>query len=116
PRTEAETPGKPGPDPFRSSPAGWRTLFRDATNQVRLQLFVLAYNLGNFLRQAVLPRAVRHWTLTTLREKLIKIGAQVVRHARQVIFQMAEVAVPRELFRAILQRIGQLRLPSPLPG
>src|SRR5271170_1867479 len=51
-------------------------------NQVRLQLFVLAYNLGNFLRQAVLPQAVRHWTLTTLREKLIKIGAKVVRHSR----------------------------------
>ena len=68
-------------------------------NQVRLQLFVLAYNLGNFLRQAVLPPAVRHWTLTTLREKLIKIGAKVVRHSRQIIFQMAEVAVPRELFR-----------------
>src|ERR1035437_5643211 len=85
-------------------------------NQVRLQLFVLAYNLGNFLRQAVLPRAVRHWTLTTLREKLIKIGAKVVRHARQVIFQMAEVAVSRELFRAILEGIGRLRLPTPLPG
>jgi hypothetical protein len=79
-------------------------------NQVRLQLFVLAYNLGNFLRQAVLPRSVRHWTLTTLREKLIKIGAKVVRHARQVIFQMAEVAVPRELFRSILQAIEGLRL------
>src|ERR1700689_399339 len=79
-------------------------------NQVRLQLFVLAYNLGNFLRQAVLPQAVRHWTLTTLREKLIKIGAKVVRHSRQVIFQMAEVAVPRELFRAILEGIGWLRL------
>jgi hypothetical protein len=87
-----------------------------ADNQVRLQLFVLAYNLGNFLRQAVLPRAVRHWTLTTLREKLIKIGAKVVRHARQVIFQMAEVAIPRELFRVILERIGQLRLPTPLTG
>jgi hypothetical protein len=87
-----------------------------ADNQVRLQLFVLAYNLGNFLRQAVLPRAVRHWTLTTLREKLIKIGAKVVRHARQVIFQMAEVAVSRELFRTILERIGWLRLPMPLPG
>jgi hypothetical protein len=37
-------------------------------NQVRLQLFVLAYNLGNFLRQAVLPKSVSHWTLTTLRE------------------------------------------------
>ena len=79
-------------------------------NQVRLQLFVLAYNLGNFLRQAVLPRAVRHWTLTTLREKLIKIGAKVVRHSRQIIFQMAEVAVPKELFRAILEGIGRLRL------
>ena len=55
-------------------------------NQVRLQLFVLAYNPGNFLCQTVLPWAVRHWSLTTLREKLIKIGAKVVRHARQVIF------------------------------
>jgi hypothetical protein len=45
---------------------------------------------------------VRHWTLTTLREKLIKIGAKVVHHAGQIRFQMAEVAVPRELFRAIL--------------
>jgi hypothetical protein len=79
-------------------------------NQVRLQLFVLAYNLGNFLRQAVLPKAVRHWTLTTLREKLIKIGAKVVRHSRKIVFQMAEVAVPRELFRAILEGIGRLRL------
>jgi len=85
-------------------------------NQVRLQLFVLAYNMGNFLRQTVLPRAVRHWTLTTLREKLIKIGAKVVRHARQVIFQMAEVAVPRELFWAILEGIRRLRLPMPAPG
>ena len=49
-----------------------------------------------------LPRAVRHWTLTKLREKLIKIRAKVVRHARQVIFQMAKVAIPPELFRAIL--------------
>lgn len=81
-------------------------------NQVRLQLFVLAYNLGNFLRQAVLPQAVRHWSLTTLREKLIKIGAKVVRHSRQVVFQMAEVAVPRELFRSILQAIDRLRLPT----
>ena len=79
-------------------------------NQVRLQLFVLAYNLGNFLRQAVLPQAVRHWTLTTLREKLIKIGAKVVRHSGKIAFQMAEVAVPRELFRAILEGIGRLRL------
>jgi len=79
-------------------------------NQVRLHLFVLAYNLGNFLRQAVLPKAVRHWTLTTLREKLIKIGAKVISRARYVTFQMAEVAVPREVFKAILERIGRLKV------
>jgi hypothetical protein len=78
-------------------------------NQVRLQLFTLAYNLGNFLRRLALPREVKHWSMTTLREKLVKIGAKVVKHSRQVIFQMAEVAVPRALFRAILERIGHLR-------
>jgi hypothetical protein len=83
---------------------------------VRLQLFVLVYNLGKFLRQAVLPRAARHWTLTTLREKLIKIGAKVVLHSRKAVFQMAEVAVPRELFRAILKRIGRLRLATAMSG
>jgi len=78
-------------------------------NQVRLQLFALAYNLGNFLRRLVLPRPVRRWSLRTLREKLIKIGAKVISHSRYVIFQMAEVAVPRTLFREILNRIRQLR-------
>ena len=86
-----------------------------ADNQVRLQLFALAYNLGNFLRRLALPRSVQHWTLTTLRDRLIKIGAKVVRHARRVTFQMAEVAVPRWLMTAILQRIGRLRV-SPNPA
>ena len=76
-------------------------------NQVRLQLFALAYNLGNFLRRLALPTAVRHWTLTTLLVKLIKTGAKVVRHARYVTFQMAEVAVPQKVFAAILGRIRQ---------
>ena len=69
----------------------------------------MAYNMGNFLRRLALPRQVRHWSLTTLREKLVKIGAKVVKHSRKVIFQMAEVAVPQRLFQAILERIGQLR-------
>jgi hypothetical protein len=59
---------------------------------------------------------VRHWTLTTLREKLIKIGAKVVRHSRKIAFQMADVAVPRELFRAVLERIGRLRLVTAMSG
>ena len=78
-------------------------------NQVRLQLFALAYNLGNFLRRLALPRSVKQWSLRTLRDKLVKIGAKVIRHSRYVIFQMAEVAVPRAMFREILNRIRQLR-------
>jgi len=77
-------------------------------NQVRLQLFALAYNLGNFLKRLVLSKPARKWSLRTLREKLIKIGAKVISHSRYVIFQMAEVAVPRALFREILNRIRQL--------
>ena len=77
-------------------------------NAVRLQLFALAYNLANFVRRLALPASVKHWSLTTLREKLIKIGAKVVCHARYVTFQMAEVAIPRWLFATILRRIGRL--------
>ncbi len=51
-------------------------------NEVRLQLLALAYNLGNFMRSLALPREVEHWLLITLREKLVKIGAMVVRHSR----------------------------------
>jgi hypothetical protein len=84
-------------------------------NQVRLQLFALAYNLGNFLRRLALPNGVKHWSLTTLRENLIKIGAKVVTTARYVVFQMAEVAISRRLFHAILERIRRLRLPAAVP-
>ena len=52
---------------------------------------------------------MKHWSMTTLRDKLIKIGAKAVHHARYVVFQMAEVAVPRKLFAAILDRIQRLR-------
>ena len=84
-------------------------------NQARLQLFVLAYNLGNFLRRLALPTGVKHWTLTTLRDKLIKIGAKVTHHSKQVVFHLAEVAIPRPLFAAILRRIEWLRIVAPAP-
>jgi len=82
-------------------------------NQVRLQLFALAYNLGNFLRRLALPESVKKWSLTTLRDKLIKIGAKVIRHSRYVVFQMTEVMVSKRLFQEILERIGRLK-PVPL--
>jgi hypothetical protein len=86
-----------------------------AANAVRLQLHALAYNLANFLRTLALPEAIASWSLTTIREKLVKIGAKVIAHARYSVFQMAEVAVPRDLFRRILTMIAKLRPPDPGP-
>ena len=80
-------------------------------NAVRLQLFALAYNLANFLRTLALPDEVAPWSLTTLREKLVKIGARIVRHGRYLVFQLAEMAVPRAVFAGILRRIERLRGP-----
>jgi hypothetical protein len=78
-------------------------------NAARLQLHALAYNLANFLRTLALPPELERWSLTTIREKLIKIGGKVVAHARYTTFQMAEVAVPRLLFNRVLQMIDHLR-------
>jgi hypothetical protein len=80
-----------------------------AANAVRLQLHTLAYNLGNFTRTLAMPKTSEPWSLTSLREKLIKIGAKVVSHGRYMTFQMAEVAVPRQMFQEILSLIARLR-------
>jgi len=86
-------------------------------NAVRLQLHALAYNLGDFMRALALPDAVKQWSLTSLKEKLIKIGARIVTPGRYVTFQMAEVAAPRVLFAKILRLIAQLRPPpDPAPA
>jgi hypothetical protein len=82
-------------------------------NAVRLQLHALAYNLANFFRTLVLRNEIERWSLITLREKVAKIGAKVLSHARSTVFQMAEVAVPRNLFRRILGLIDDLR-PRPV--
>ena len=86
-------------------------------NQVRLELFVLAYNLGNFMRRLALPEAMKHWSLTSLQTRMIKTGGRLVRHggrlvrhAGRLVFQLAEVLVSREMLGGILERIGRLRL------
>ena len=84
---------------------------RFSDNEVRLQLHALAYNLATFLRHLELPEAMADWSLTSLQLKLIKIGARVVRHARAITFQLAEVAVTGPMVRAILATIERLRAP-----
>jgi Transposase DDE domain group 1 len=86
-----------------------------AANAVRLQLHALAYNIGNFMRTLAMPKMVERWSITSLRGKLIKIGAKVVSHGRYVTFQLAEVAVSREMFAKILSLIARLRAP-PAPA
>jgi len=88
-----------------------------AANAVRLQLHALAYNLGNFMRTLATPEPIKDWSLTSLKEKLIKIGAKVVGHARYVTFQLAEVAITGSLFAEILRMIADLRpKPDPAPA
>ena len=66
-------------------------------------------HLANFLRTLTLPEAVSPWSMTTLRDRLVKIGAKIVRHGRSITFQMAEVMVSRGLFQQILDAIAALR-------
>ena len=86
-----------------------------AQNEVRLQLHALAYNLGVFLQGTDLPEEMADWSLTSLQTRLIKIGARVVRHARAIIFQLAEVTVNGDLFTRIIGAIHRLRSP-PVPA
>ena len=78
---------------------------------VRRQLHALPYNLGNFLRTLATPEPIKDWSLKSLREKLIKIGAKVVSHGHYVTFQTSEVAVPRHLFADTLRLMEELRPP-----
>ena len=82
---------------------------RFSSNQVRLALFIMAYNLGNFFRRFALPKEVSAWSLRSIQLKLVKIGAKVISHARRTVFQLAEVAVSEALFTKMLARIHGLR-------
>ncbi len=95
----------------------WTRLSRKsfAANDVRLQLHALAYNLANFLHTLVLPNSIADWSLTSLRDRMIKIGAKAIGHARSVILQLAEVAVPCELWSQMLANISDLKTRAQAP-
>ncbi len=94
--------------------AHWTRLscHRFRANEVRLQLSVLAYNLGNLWRRLVLPRRIDSWSLTSLQQRLVKTGGRLVRHARYYWLLLAESHLTRRLFESMLQRIWALPVPT----
>jgi hypothetical protein len=94
--------------------AHWTRLscHRFRANEVRLQLSVLAYNLGNLWRRLVLPRRIDSWSLTSLQQRLVKTGGRLVKHARYYWLLLAESHLTRRLFGAMLQRIWALPVPT----
>ena len=85
---------------------------RFRANEVRLQLSVLAYNLGNLWRRLVLPKRIDSWSLTSLQQRLVKTGGRLVKHARYYWLLLAESHLTRRLFGAMLQRIWALPVPA----
>jgi len=99
-------------DPAMRVVVGWKGPHKFVANQVRLGLFILAYpdaSGGNLFRRLALPEAIKRWSMTSIQTSLIKAGGRLVRHARRLVFQLAEVMVTRDMFDEMLERIGRLR-------
>jgi hypothetical protein len=85
---------------------------RFRSNEVRLWLSIMAYNLGNLWRRLVLPQRIGNWSLTSLQQRLVKTGGRLIKHARYYWLLLAESHLTRRLFASMLGRIDGLPLPS----
>jgi len=85
---------------------------RFRSNEVRLWLSLIAYNLGNLWRRLVLPRRIERWSLTSLQQRLVKTGGRLIKHARYYWLLLAESHLTKRLFGAMVRRIAALPLPA----
>jgi hypothetical protein len=85
---------------------------RFRSNEVRLALSVLAYNLGNLWRRLALPRSIEKYSLTSLQQRLVKTGGRLLKHARYYWLLLAEGYLNRRRFGAMLERIAVLPVPT----
>ena len=85
---------------------------RFRSNEVRLWLSLIAYNLGNLWRRLVLPKKVENWSLTSLQQRLVKTGGRLVKHARYYWLLLAESHLTRRLFGNMARRIAVVLLPA----
>ncbi|HUS96475.1 MAG TPA: IS1380 family transposase, partial [Hyphomicrobiaceae bacterium] len=85
---------------------------RFRSNEVRLWLSVIAYNLGNLWRRLVLPKRIERWSLTSLQQRLVKTGGRLIKHARYYWLLLAESHLTRRLFASMVRRIAGLPVPA----
>jgi hypothetical protein len=85
---------------------------RFRSNEVRLWLSVIAYNLGNLWRRLVLPKRIDNWSLTSVQRRLVKTDGRLVKHARYYGLLLAESHLTRRLFGAMVRRIAALPVPA----
>ena len=85
---------------------------KDTSNEARLGLSVLAYNLGNLWRRLVLPKRVDNWSFTSLQQRPVKRGGRLIKHARYYWPLLAEGHLTRRLFGSMLRRIEALPAPA----
>ena len=83
---------------------------RFRSNEVRLWLTIIAYNLGNLWRRLVLPQRIGTWSLTSLQQRLLKTGGRLLKHARYYWLLLAEGHLTRRLFGAMVQRMAALTI------
>jgi hypothetical protein len=85
---------------------------RPRSNEVRLWLSVIPYNLGNLWRRLALPKRIDGWSLTSLQQRLVKTGGRLIKHARYYWLLLAESHLTRRLFGSMVRRIASLPLPA----
>jgi hypothetical protein len=85
---------------------------RFRSNEVRLALSLLAYNLGNLWRRLVLPQRIENWSLTSLQQRLVKTGGRLVKHARYYWLLLAESHLTRRLFGSMVRRMAAMPFPT----
>jgi hypothetical protein len=85
---------------------------RFRSNEVRLWLSLIAYNLGNLWRRLVLPKRIDNWSLTSLQQQLVKTGGRLLKHARYYWLFLADSHLTRRLFGAMVQRMAAFTIPT----
>ncbi len=85
---------------------------RFRSNEVRLWLSLIAYNLGNLWRRLALPKGIGNWSLTSLQQRLVKTGGRLIKHARYYWLLLAESLLTRRLFAGMLRKIAALPAPA----